>query len=291
MKKKEYMPDGTWRLTGWNNDEKFNVHFDNQSKTLTASVKIGVVLQDIHEVDPATSELVKLRDGSVKSVPYDSSANGANTSPANKPKNLKFFSREATKYNFSAKVQLIKSVLNQHAYKLILAGCSKGAQCGCRVAIKFDVAFVVVPESEWKSKKYNATVNLFPYAIRDDAENWGEVVADFDSELKTYIRSPEDYTAAHECGHLFNYPDEYYTQGGFVHEQYVKDQQLQFEKGRQLAGTETWQIHSQPNLMGSGARHKVGDGPKPGVPPYYMEYLRRWLTKHTNKKWLVGVNN
>lgn len=268
---------------------KFDIRFDNKSKTLTASVKIGVVLKDIHEIDFVRNELVKSKDGVLKSVPYHSSENGANASKDAKLKNLKFVDRESTKYDFIAKAELIKRVLNQHSYKLILDGCAKGSQCGCRVAIKFDVAFSVIKEFERTSGTWHSVINLYPYAARDDSGNWGEVVAKCDEKLGDCRTLPEDYTPAHECGHLFNYPDEYFGSGGAVHEQYIENQHLQFERGHKLAGGETWQMVSQPNLMGGGGRNKVNGGLMPTVPPYYMEYLRRWMTKHTNRKWRVGV--
>jgi type VI secretion system secreted protein VgrG len=288
--KTKYERKGKWSLTPGSRKSKFDIRFDNNSKMLTASVKIGVILKDIHEIDSTGNDLVRLKDGTIKSVPYDSTGNGANVTDEARPKNLKFVDRDSTKYDFAAKAKLINSVMNQNSYKLILDGCAKGPQCGCRVSIQFDVAFFVIKESERLFGPYHSVINLYPYAFRDDSGNWGEVVAKFDASTNDYTRWLEDYTAAHECGHLFNYPDEYFRESGSVHEQYIEKQHLQFERGRQLAGSETWQMVSRQNLMGSGSRNKVSVDPLPQVPPYYMEYLRRWMTKHTSKKWRVGVN-
>ena len=261
--------------------------YDDTTKTLTASLKIGVVLKDIYEIDPVSKEYVKLPNGTNKSMPYHSTVNGANA-PSSAKVNLKFVDRGATTFNFLEMEDFVSNTLNQNSYKLILGGCTKGAACGCRIAIKFDVRFVVLKSSKESASEYARIIKLYPYADRDDSGNWGEVGARFNENTNKYIEFGRDYTPVHECGHLFNYPDEYYSDGGSVHEQYIDNEQLQFAKGHALAGTPTWQMISQGNLMGMGARNKVANGVKPDIPPYYMEYLRRWMTKHTNKKWRIG---
>jgi Rhs element Vgr protein len=287
-----YIPNSgdPWRISGGKGHATFDVKYDDATKTLTAFVKIGVILKDIYEVDPVSNEFLKLPTGTNKSVPYDSVKNGENA-PSSAKVNLRFVDRETTTFNFSEKENFIKNTLNQNSYRLILDRCSKGAACGCRIAIKFDVKFVVLRSSDENVPGYGRIIKLYPYAARDDSRNWGEIGASFDPTARDYDFFGTDYTPAHECGHLFNYPDEYYSDGGAVHEQYIDNEQLQFAKGHALAGTTTWQMISQGNLMGLGARNKMADGAKPAIPPYYMEYLRRWMTKHTNKKWRVGVNN
>ncbi|MGB8423604.1 type VI secretion system Vgr family protein [Paraburkholderia sp.] len=287
-----YAPGGNWRLSSGNGGiTKFKVSFDGRFKTLTASVKVGVILMDIVEVDPATEAYVRLSNGLVKSVPYDSFGNGDNAPRGSVPDNLKFIHRDTSTYDFASKAQMIRNTLNKNSYKLILDGCSKAGACGCRISIKFDVEFVVVESRlEPHALECGKVIRLFPYAFRDDSANWGEVVAELKRTTNEYKKYDEDYTAAHECGHLFNYPDEYFQEGGAVHEQYVANQQLQFSKGHQLAGTPTWQLISENNLMGNGARKKISGGAAPDIPPYYMEYLRRWMTKHTKKKWRIGAN-
>ncbi|MEX3937854.1 hypothetical protein AB4Y32_40205, partial [Paraburkholderia phymatum] len=286
-------PNGDWVLMGSDGSAyptKFNVEYDDQMKTLTASVKVGVFLKDLYEIDPATSEPKKLPNGSNKSVPYDSTANGANSKNDPNLPGFRTVGRDKTDYDFLAKSSTIAETLNQNSYKLILDGCSKGAACGCRISVKFKVAFVVLKsQADPQTAECNKVINLYPYASRDDSANWGEVGARFDLKKGGYVAFGADYTAAHECGHLFNLPDEYYSAAGAVHEQYVVEQQLQFAKGHLLAGASTWQIDSQINLMGHGARTKVASGVKPTIPPYYMEYLRRWMTQYTNKKWRIGI--
>ncbi|HKT64158.1 MAG TPA: type VI secretion system tip protein VgrG [Burkholderia sp.] len=287
----KYEPSGSWMLMGGSGITKFKAKYDEKTKTVTASIKIGVRLKDIQEVDFVTGQPKILRNGNAKSVPYDSMANGANAPKGSASNQLVFIDREKTDCDLTAKAEMVKSVLNQNSYMLILDNCAKAAACGCRVSIKFDVEFVVLKSKSDKSvADCNKIINLYPYAFRDDSGNWGEEVAEFDMKTNDYSLFGADYTAAHECGHLFNFPDEYYTAGGFVHEQYIFNEQLQFKKGHQLSGSSTWQILSESNLMGTGGRLKIGSGSKPAVPPYYMEYVRRWMTKCTNKKWRIGVS-
>ncbi|AXF23237.1 hypothetical protein CUJ89_22590 [Burkholderia pyrrocinia] len=282
-------PGDPWSISGGKGHAKFDVKYDDTTKTLTAFVKIGVILKDIYEIDPVSKD-VKLTNGTSKSIPYHSTNNGANA-PSSAKVNLKFVDRETTTFKFSEKENFIRNTLNQNSYKLILDGCSKDVACGCRIEIKFDVKFVVLKSSEENAPGYARIIKLYPYAARDDSGNWGEIGATFDPTAREYDLFGTDYTPAHECGHLFNFPDEYYSDGGAVHEQYIDNEQLQFAKGHALDGTLTWQMISRGNLMGLGARNKVETGAKPVIPPYYMEYLRRWMTKYTNKKWRVGSSN
>jgi type VI secretion system secreted protein VgrG len=86
----------------------------------------------------------------------------------------------------------------------------------------------------------------------------------------------------HECGHLFGWPDEYWAEGGFVHQQYIARQQLDFTAGASLKGQATWQMDSDPNLMGQGANH---DGAS--TPGYYLYGIRDWFASKTGKPWKV----
>ncbi|WP_157639049.1 hypothetical protein [Burkholderia ubonensis] len=103
---------------------------------------------------------------------------------------------------------------------------------------------------------------------------------------------PESNVVAHECGHLFNFPDEYWEWGGYVHKRYVKDGQLDFEAGEYFKRQEVWQIRSDENVMGYGANLPVsqlaGTSPSARAQPYYLEYIRRHFCEMTHKQWRIG---
>ncbi|HKR43269.1 MAG TPA: hypothetical protein VJU59_26910, partial [Paraburkholderia sp.] len=44
-----------------------------------------------------------------------------------------------------------------------------------------------------------------------------------------------------------------------------------------------WIIETATNLMGGGCAL-----PTATTSPYYLEYIRRWFSAHTNKSWRVG---
>lgn len=94
---------------------------------------------------------------------------------------------------------------------------------------------------------------------------------------------------AHESGHLFNFPDEYWKNGGFVHAQYVNkdDLMLDFNRGDENARSpqKTWRLESDHNLMGGGCVEA-----RAIIQPYYLDYIRAWFSEHTGKKWRVGYS-
>jgi hypothetical protein len=143
----------------------------------------------------------------------------------------------------------------------------------------------IVTASDAARLDTDLTVNLFPTTERADAANWPEVIYGY---FNGRIGPKTQQVKAHECGHLFNFPDEYWQSGGFVHKQYVKDDlTLDFALGDTNAtGNKTWQIYSAPNLMGSGALQATAT-----VQPYYLEYIRRWFSTYTNKAWRIGYES
>lgn len=136
---------------------------------------------------------------------------------------------------------------------------------------------------------------MYPEALPDQSVVWKDMPY-------------EANVIAHECGHLFNYPDEYWKYGGWVHEQYIKDKKLDFDVGLRNDGRETWQIASKTNVMGGGCNIQASmsdkASPSATVHPYYLEYIRRHFCeltgerkpvrtpdgKKTWRKWRVGYD-
>ncbi|SAL56131.1 type IV secretion protein Rhs [Caballeronia sordidicola] len=109
----------------------------------------------------------------------------------------------------------------------------------------------------------------------------------------SWLDNPADTNVvAHECGHMFNFPDEYWEFGGWVHKMYIKNNELDFETGEKLNGNEVWQMRSSSNLMGYGALNAIKPGPKSApsatVSPHYLEYIRRHFCELTHKTWRIG---
>ncbi len=259
--------------------------FDSSAKILTARVVIALVPRLLVKVNPATKEPLRAADGRYVTVNYETFKNGANSKRTFAQHGLMLIDRNVKEVDASSFKSQIESALNKGGYKLILDACQKGAACGCRVSVKFCADVKVVEPADAARLDANITINLFPKTDRADGANWPEADLGVDNSGK--LTPIVTQIKAHETGHLFAFPDEYWMGGGFVHRQYVKnDMTLDFALGDQNAkSNRTWQIDSQKNLMGFGANNASAT-----VQPYYLEYLRQWFSMHTNKHWRVGYD-
>lgn len=267
-------------------NSSFKIAYASDSKTLTATVVVALIPKLLIRVDRVTRQPLRDENKNYISVAYHTAENGANSRRSYEEQGLQVIDRDVKSVNASAYKQQIEGALNRGGYKLILNGCQKEGACGCRVSVRFCVNVHVVDERSATKLDANNTVKLFPVVERADAGNWGEVQYTYDS-LGNRVKAI-DLVKAHETGHLFNFPDEYWRAGGSVHSQYIKpDGDLDFELGKQSASRKSdvvWQIESSTNLMGYGALT-----PTATISPYYVEYIRRWFSKYTNKEWLVGI--
>ncbi|MEX3936540.1 DUF2345 domain-containing protein, partial [Paraburkholderia phymatum] len=272
--------------TGGTAPTKCRFSYDPGSRMLTAKVVIAFIPRLLVRMNPATKEPLRDDRNNYVVVKYESMKNGANSQKTYAEQQLMLVDRDVAEVNASAYKSEIETTLNQSNYKLILDGCQKGAACGCRISVKFCVDIHVVTASNAAKIDTDLTVNLFPDTERADAANWPE--AYYDKDNRGNPITVKQQVKAHECGHLFNFPDEYWRWGGFVHKQYVKDDlTLDFALGDTNAtGNKTWQIYSAPNLMGSGALQATAT-----VQPYYLEYIRRWFSTYTNKAWRIGYES
>jgi len=195
-------------------------------------------------------------------------------------------------YDVGALRSRIEAVLNQGAYRLILDGCSKGAACGCRVKVNFRVDLrVSMKGTPIAGFTPHVSNHLFPVVLRADTSSWGEQHKSLDENKKLHDYPPAN-VEAHECGHYFNFPDEYYDQGGWLHASYIKDEQIDFSLVDAKAGSMVWQGHSPTNLMGDGANAPLQKGAVTAtIKPYYLEYVRRQFSVSTNKLWRIGYES
>jgi Rhs element Vgr protein len=287
---------------GGSRDSNFEFAYSEQDKAITCTVRAMMIPMDLFPVDATGS-----RDTSVSAdkatVPYEFSAHST-MAPGTVRRRVKMDYRDAVGPEFDVRplISRIEAVLNQGGYKLILDGCSKGAACGCRVKVNFKVDLRVsvrgVPIVGFSP---HVSLKLFPLVLRADTGSWGEKHKyKQDRQILDY---PDANVEAHECGHYFNFPDEYYDRGGWLHEAYIKNEQIDFSLVDGKAGTLFWQGHSTNtasdshgwgyggNLMGDGANGPVQPGRvTASIKPYYLEYVRRQFSLATNKLWRVGYD-
>ncbi|MGX6999639.1 type VI secretion system Vgr family protein [Caballeronia sp. KNU42] len=287
---------------GGSRDSTFEFAYSEQGKAITCTVRAMLIPMDLFPVD-----LKGVRDTTVSadeaSVPYEFSAHSSMT-PGMVRQGVKMDHRDAVGSNFDVRalISRIEAVLNQGSYKLILDGCSKGAACGCRVKVNFKVDLrVSIKGSPIAGFNPHVTLKLFPLVLRADTGSWGERHKYQDNQK--ILDYPDANVEAHECGHYFNFPDEYYNQGGWLHESYIKNEQIDFSLVDAKAGTLFWQGHSTNtasdskgwgyggNVMGDGANGPLQPGRSTAsIKPYYLEYVRRQFSLATNKLWRVGYD-
>ncbi|MFC0697855.1 type VI secretion system Vgr family protein [Paraburkholderia humisilvae] len=278
------MKDGQPEMCSGTATTTCHFSYDSQGKTLTAKVVTVLVPRLLVKIDPVSKEPLRDENGDYVVAQYETFKNGANSKKPFAAFNLQRIDRDPAQVDASTYRNMIEKTLNQGNYKLILDGCQKGGACGCRVSVKFCVDIHVVREADAPALNPNIIINLFPTTERADANNWPEWEYDLDNTGSGKIKKVTQIKA-HETGHLFNFPDEYWMQGGFVHSIYVKDSlNIDFALAdRNTATNKIWIIDTETNLMGGGALNPVAT-----IPPYYLEYIRRWFSAHTNKLWRVG---
>ncbi|WP_143749368.1 type VI secretion system Vgr family protein [Caballeronia arvi] len=262
----------------------FQVEYDPDAKTVTATVRVKIMPVELVKADPFGNQI--LTDGKPESIPYHHDLHwdvvregvGHKTSAGYV---MQHRDRVGNSFDLVAQKSKVEGVLNSHRCLLILDGCSRGTACGCRVNVKFKVEFLLSLRGA-RVDGAHKEVWLFPRSNRADAACWGEE----NGELKNgiFIASPEGNVVAHECGHLFSFPDEYWKSQGWVHRSYIDaNKELDFAKGDANVSEQVWQLESLTNLMGYGALNQASM-----VSPTYLEYVRKSFSELSNKKWKIG---
>ncbi|MBC8721223.1 type VI secretion system tip protein VgrG [Paraburkholderia sp. 31.1] len=270
---------------GGSRDSNFEFAYSEQDKAITCTVRVMLIPMDLFPVDGTGKRDLTADD---QTIPYNFSAHSTMTLGSIR-KGVKMDYRDSVgdKYDLIALKSRIEAVLNQGGYKLILDGCSKGAACGCRVKVNFKVDFrLSIRGAPVSGFKEHVSLHLYPSVLRADTSSWGEQHK-WQDQNQVIHDYPIANVEAHECGHYFNFPDEYYDQGGWLHETYIKDGRIDFSLVDAKAGTLAWQGRSQTNLMGYGANLPLQKG-RATIKPYYLEYVRRQYSLATNKLWRVG---
>lgn len=260
--------------------------YDAGAKTLTAKVVIALVPRLLVKLDRATGDPSRDANDNYFVVQYETFENGANSHKTFAEQGLILVDRDLKEVDGSTYKNEIEKTLNQGNYKLILDGCQKGGACGCRISVKFCADVLVVRAADAPALNPNITINLYPTTARADALNWPECDFELDNSGAGKVKIVTQ-AKAHEAGHLFNFPDEYWQQGGFVHAIYVKDgMNIDFPLAdANKAKNAFWIVETATNLMGGGCLNSTAT-----TSPYYIEYIRRWFSARTNKLWRVGYD-
>lgn len=251
----------------------FDMHFDASTLTITATVRVLVHAKVVQVVNVLTGEPERDADGSIKTVPYHTSKDYPPGTPGRKIADRPF----SEVRGFSRMKGDIESVLNQDGYKLTVGNCPKSDQCSCAFPVFFRVEFVP-PDSR---DGHHAQISLYPTAERADSASWGEKGVNVRNGVVTDL--PVDHVKAHEVGHLFSFPDEYYDQGGSVHQSYVKrDQTIDLPLAQNNPDKDIWQGTTADNLMGMGMFN-----PTSATPPHYIYRVRDWFQEKVGRQWSV----
>jgi hypothetical protein len=219
-----------------------------------------------------TKELLNNPDGTPLWVPYD---NDLDTKDPEKTNRIIEDRPIAEVKKMRSMKGNIETVLNQNAYKLTIGNCPQGDACSCQIPVFFRVEFVTDA-----NKPHHAKVNLFAQATRADSGNWGE---------ENVTRMPQgwkpletEHVQAHETGHLFSFPDEYYAGGGAIHADYIKDQHVDIRRANESRDKDKWQGVTASNLMGIGVYSATSE-----TPSYYLYRVRNWFNAATGREWKI----
>jgi type VI secretion system secreted protein VgrG len=257
--------------------------FQAKAKTLTATVRIFVQGKDMYEREALASghgpNPVLDANGRPIPIPYESTLNGVNASAATKARYLVVDRTNLDPAMLEALRERIVATFNHDTHRLLLEDCPLGTGCACKVRVLFEIEFVIDPQ---RQSDCHATINLYSVAERPDSANWGEISSTRDIH-GIYGTPDQNQVEAHETGHLFSWPDEYWQGGGSVYKDYVSNRDLDFVQGAALRGTSTWQMEAADTLMGNGAVNATAT-----VPSYYLAPIVEWFTDHTpHRTWKI----
>ncbi|KVR01984.1 type VI secretion system Vgr family protein [Burkholderia ubonensis] len=279
--------NGKQYTAGGVRSSKFELRYIESEKTLVCTVRVRLVPVDIYPVD-SSGNFDKV--AKVKSIPYSYDLHRSmEIGDVLNGQKMDYRGSVGDGYSVEHVMQKIETVLNRGDHKLILDGCAKGGACGCRVKVIFKTDIrISIKNKPISGFNEHVLLHLFPYVSRADTSAWGERLM-YTTESGKIVDVPENNYEAHEHGHYFNFPDEYYDQGGFVHISYIKDGEIDFGKLDAMIGKMVWQGDSKKSLMGFGAVQAYQPNSIVAfVKPYYLEYARRHFSAVTGKVWRIG---
>ena len=264
-------------LWGSTNQTAFKLTYDPEQKRAVATVRVKIIPVDLVKVDAS----------GYQSGQHSQKITGSFDGQKVVEDDLMMIYRESLspKFDLKAVQRHVERTLNGHRSQLILDGCSKGASCGCRVKVEFKVEFLLSIKGA-SVGEHDRDIYLFRQAERADSGAWGEENGPVRANGEKIIFTPMPSASVidHECGHLFNFPDEYWKNNGWPHAMYIDgNQELDFNLGDVNKNREKWQIESNENLMGGGCWNENAL-----VGPHYLECVRKHFSELTAKTWRIG---
>ena len=269
-------------------EKTFELRFDESTQAIIATLRIAIVPMEVRVRAHANAPFERAADGRYATVPYFSDTyqrdyHGPLADHPTRPVCPR--QSQLPPPNLDNLKAQAEAVLNADHFKLTRADCGQGDACGCRIPVRFVVQ--IVDPHKPHAPRPHAMVNVYEQALRADSGNWGEVTVTHNEQQwdphasNYYISNPQDHVVAHEAGHLFSWPDEYYDQGGAVHQDFIVDQHVKREKVEALAGQSRWQAYTADTLMGYGANHGAG------IRTYYIERIAKWFGEQNGHTWRV----
>ena len=286
---REYNYSGIKRL--------FDMSFDPKNNLFIISVKVKFV-GAFRALEDNTGNPVINSNGDEVILPYDSTfLFNSNFYQIND-----YIDTNATWINESNLKQKVETILNSKQYYFVPKNCSKGS-CTCKIPVKFEL----IPDASAKEEIY-----VYELATRADSGNWAidqaleykttpnsslysndlySIISSGQFNPQSYsilnwTKSPKwemDNVCAHETGHLYGWPDEYFAFGGAIHPKYVKKNSTPPNQIDFTAQTpDDWQGLSATNLMGEGTGIQ-----NPLIQKYYLYEMRDWFEKQTGISWDV----
>ncbi|WP_175853971.1 type VI secretion system Vgr family protein [Burkholderia anthina] len=243
----------------------YDIGYAPATATVTATVRIKVHLKDQYWInqgrvymDPST--------GKPFSVPYNSDG-------IREDRVIRTVNRPGGLAAVSGFKKRIEEGLNRGNYSMQPKECPLGNACTCKVKVKLEVELV-------QNGAFHAEIDLFPQVTRANSKHWGEVQVVWDGRQQRYVPVSTQNAIAHESGHLFGWPDEYFIDAGTVFGKYINSRHLVDVTMAQL--DDNWQRSTETNLMGRGMFKE-----KPEIPKHYMYGFRDWFNGKTGIDWEV----
>lgn len=253
-------------LSYGNRKRSFDIEYDETSNLITVLIKVKFVPYDIHWEHKTTGAIKSdSKTGKPEIVPYEwgKTKEGESGTGSYVDYRYKYVPRTVSATFLSQLKARVESALNSTPYFLIPDPC-----CGNASPCQHKIPMKLFLEAEEKVSSPHETVNLFSISSRADSGNW--------SEAETGARDMYNIIA-HEVGHLFGWPDEYFRFGGGVHNMYVKSDRTIDQTMAEPA--DDWKREANKEHLMVGGKTKMQ--------PYYMGIFRDWFNRKTGKTWKV----
>lgn len=260
-----------------------DITFDADKNTFTAYLNLKVCLAEMVEI--ATGNVVTYTDRMLDNKNFEVRAK--NTTPQDQA-------------NLDKLQSQINSVLNKDGYYFSPKNCEKEGGCTCKIYFVFNMS--MTQKNTVADRYIRAEINLLELSERQNTKFWafysvlkGEksspvrilvdasgTVITHGGELQKFEYHEEAINvSAHECGHLYGYPDEYFVKGGAVHTMYIDKKTLLVDV-KMAEPPNDWKRDITGNLMNRASPNKL-----PVMPEYYLNVYKNIFEQKTKLLWEI----